>query len=78
MPLDADTIVPYENTDRGESDVKVFAPSAVGQHIRRIGEDIRQGLGCSERVIIWARAISAFWQASGWTRCWSGPGLAWW
>jgi molybdopterin molybdotransferase len=43
VPLDADTIVPYENTDRGESDVKVFAPSAVGQHIRRIGEDITAG-----------------------------------
>jgi molybdopterin molybdotransferase len=43
VPLDADTIVPYEATDRGESDVKVFAPSVVGQHIRRIGEDIKSG-----------------------------------
>jgi molybdopterin molybdotransferase len=43
VPLDADTIVPYENTDRGETDVKVFAPSVVGQHIRRIGEDIKAG-----------------------------------
>ena len=31
------------STDRGETDVKVFAPSAVGQHIRRIGEDIKAG-----------------------------------
>src|SRR5687767_14719926 len=38
VPLDADTIAPYENTSRGETDVRVFAPSAVGQHIRRIGE----------------------------------------
>jgi len=43
VPPDADTIVPYENTDRGEKDVKVFAPSTVGQHIRRIGEDIKAG-----------------------------------
>jgi molybdopterin molybdotransferase len=40
IPLDADAIVPYENSDRGENDVKILAPSAVGQHIRRIGEDI--------------------------------------
>jgi molybdopterin molybdotransferase len=43
VPLDADTIAPYENTDRGESDVKIFMPSVVGQHIRRIGEDITAG-----------------------------------
>jgi molybdopterin molybdotransferase len=43
VPLDADTIVPYENTDRGESDVKVFVPSVVGKHIRRMGEDIKAG-----------------------------------
>jgi len=43
VPLDADAIVPYENSDRGENDVKVFAPSAVGQHVRRIGEDIEAG-----------------------------------
>jgi len=43
VPLGADTIVPYENTDRGETDVKVFAASAPGQHIRRIGEDIKAG-----------------------------------
>ena len=24
VPRDADTIVPYESTDRGETDVKVF------------------------------------------------------
>jgi molybdopterin molybdotransferase len=43
VPDLADTIVPYENTDRGVSDVKVTAPSTPGQHIRRIGEDIRVG-----------------------------------
>ena len=43
VPLGADTIVPYENTDRGETDVKVFVASSAGQHIRRVGEDIKAG-----------------------------------
>ncbi len=43
VPEQADAIVPYENTDRGANDVKVYAPSDVGQHIRRVGEDIRAG-----------------------------------
>jgi len=43
VPVDADAIVPYESTDRGESDVKIFVPSVVGQHIRRVGEDIKVG-----------------------------------
>ena len=44
VPENADAIVPYENTDRGENDVKIIAPSAVGQHIRRVGEDIEAGV----------------------------------
>ncbi|HEY5847623.1 MAG TPA: gephyrin-like molybdotransferase Glp [Microlunatus sp.] len=43
LPLDADAIVPYEATDRGASDVKIFAASEVNQHIRRVGEDIEAG-----------------------------------
>ena len=43
VPELADTIVPYENTDRGVDDVKVTAPSEPGQHIRWVGEDIRVG-----------------------------------
>ena len=43
VPADADAIVPYETTDRGVSDVRVFAASVVGQHIRRIGEDVQAG-----------------------------------
>jgi molybdopterin molybdotransferase len=43
VPSAADTIVPYENTDRGSDDVKVFAPSQPGQYIRRIGEDVTEG-----------------------------------
>jgi len=42
-PPGADAIVPYENTDRGSSDVLVFAASDAGQHIRRTGEDVESG-----------------------------------
>jgi molybdopterin molybdotransferase len=43
VPEDADAIVPYENTDRGANDVKIYAPSDPGRHIRRVGEDITAG-----------------------------------
>jgi molybdopterin molybdotransferase len=43
VPPTADTIVPYENSDRGADEVQVFAPSEPGQHIRRIGEDVTAG-----------------------------------
>ncbi len=43
VPPGADAIVPYEATDRGTSDVKITAASGVGQHIRRVGEDIETG-----------------------------------
>lgn len=44
VPAGADTIVPYENTDRGEKDVAITRPSVVGQHIRRVGEDVESGV----------------------------------
>ncbi len=43
VPANADAIVPYESTDRGATDVRIVAPSVEGQHIRRVGEDIRTG-----------------------------------
>ena len=43
LPAGADTIVPYEATDRGTDDVLVFTPSEPGQHVRRAGEDIEAG-----------------------------------
>jgi len=43
LPFAADTIVPYENTDRGTEDVQIFAPSEPGQYIRRVGEDLQTG-----------------------------------
>ncbi len=43
VPSGADTIVPYESTDRGVGDVLVYKPSEPGQHIRRVGEDVVGG-----------------------------------
>ena len=43
LPPGADTVVPYENSDRGSNDVRVHASSRPGQHIRYVGEDVRQG-----------------------------------
>lgn len=43
IPDGADTIVPYENTDRGETDVMIVAGSEPGKHIRRRGEDVTAG-----------------------------------
>jgi molybdopterin molybdotransferase len=43
VPPAADTIVPYENSDRGSNVVQVLAPSHPGQHIRHVGEDVRVG-----------------------------------
>ncbi|MFL6064402.1 MAG: gephyrin-like molybdotransferase Glp [Friedmanniella sp.] len=43
LPPGADAIVPYENTDRGSSDVRVHAPSRLGQHVRYVGEDVQAG-----------------------------------
>jgi molybdopterin molybdotransferase len=43
MPEQADTVVPYENSDRGVSDVKIIAPSRPDQHVRHRGEDITAG-----------------------------------
>ncbi|GAA2111659.1 molybdopterin molybdotransferase MoeA [Microlunatus panaciterrae] len=40
VPAGADAIIPYEDTDRGEQDVRIFAPREAGQHIRRRGEDV--------------------------------------
>ncbi|QDP98002.1 molybdopterin molybdotransferase MoeA [Microlunatus elymi] len=43
IPEGADAVVPYEATDRGATDVRITEPSAVGQHVRRTGEDITAG-----------------------------------
>ena len=44
VPSGADTVVPYESTDRGVAHVRITeAPRAVGQHVRRAGEDVQAG-----------------------------------
>jgi molybdopterin molybdotransferase len=43
LPAGADTIIPYEATDRGTDEVLVFVPSEPGQHVRRTGEDVEAG-----------------------------------
>ena len=79
VPEQADAIVPYENTDRGVDDVKVYAPSEPGQHIRRVGEDIRAGDQLyRRRRPARARATSACSPGSAGTRCWSGRGRGSW
>ena len=43
VPTGADAIVPVEWTDGGSASVRVLKEPRPGQHIRRRGEDIRQG-----------------------------------
>ena len=43
LPPGADAVVPYENTDRSSSDVRVHAASRAGQHVRYVGEDVEAG-----------------------------------
>jgi molybdopterin molybdotransferase len=43
MPAGADSVVPYEWTDRGAERVVIERASAVAQHVRFAGEDVRAG-----------------------------------
>jgi len=44
VPAGADTIVPYEATDRGVSQVRIGeAPAEAGAYVRRTGEDVAAG-----------------------------------
>lgn len=42
-PLGADAVVPVEATDAGVASVQIYARSAPGAYLRRIGEDVRAG-----------------------------------
>lgn len=44
LPAGADAVVPYEDTDRGEQDVRIHASREPGQHVRRKGEDVEEGM----------------------------------
>src|SRR6266545_3284007 len=43
MPQGGDAVVPFEETEEGESWVKISGPVKKGQHIRFRGEDVREG-----------------------------------
>jgi molybdopterin molybdotransferase len=60
LPVGADTIVPYEVTDRGVARVSIAeAPQRQGQHVRYAGEDVRQGdLVVPEGTVLGPRHLS--------------------
>ena len=43
MPAGADSVVPYEWTDRGVAQVRITRAPALGQHVRTAGEDVAEG-----------------------------------
>jgi molybdopterin molybdotransferase len=43
MPSGADTVVPYEWTDRGDREVLIRERPRLGEWVRRAGEDLRPG-----------------------------------
>ncbi len=43
MPAGADSVVPYEWTDRGADQVRIEQAPEVHQHVRDAGEDVREG-----------------------------------
>ena len=43
VPAGADTVVPYEWTDRGVAQVRIARAPEPGQHVRRAGEDVDEG-----------------------------------
>jgi molybdopterin molybdotransferase len=43
LPAGADSVVPYEWTDRGVAQVRITRAPDVGQHVRRAGEDVDEG-----------------------------------
>jgi molybdopterin molybdotransferase len=43
LPEGADTVVPYEATDRGSQDVQIGEAGLIGANVRRVGEDVNEG-----------------------------------
>lgn len=43
IPRGADTVVPYEETDRGNARVQIYEAPSVGQRIRPKGDDVKAG-----------------------------------
>jgi molybdopterin molybdotransferase len=59
MPTGADTVVPYEWTDRGVARVVITrAPQDRGEHVRPVGDDVRAGdLVVSEGTVLGPRHL---------------------
>ncbi len=55
VPAGCDTVVPFEDAEERGGEVRIATPVTPGQHIRRAGEDVRQG----EIVISSGRVIRA-------------------
>ncbi len=43
LPIDADAVVPLDETDLGLAQVALFRPPVAGEHVRHRGEDVRAG-----------------------------------
>lgn len=43
VPRGADTVVPFEDTDRGNARVRFTAAPRLGAHVRRVGDDVSEG-----------------------------------
>ncbi len=43
IPAGADSVVPYEWTDRGAEEVRIEQAPTAGQHVRPAGDDVREG-----------------------------------
>jgi molybdopterin molybdotransferase len=58
VPQGCTAVVPYEWTDRGVAQVKIFRAPTEGQHIRRAGEDVEVGeIVVSEGTVLGPRHI---------------------
>jgi molybdopterin molybdotransferase len=58
IPRGADSVIPYEQTDRGNARVQIFAPTTPGQCIRRKGDDVSAGdTVLSEGAVLGPREI---------------------
>jgi molybdopterin molybdotransferase len=52
MPAGGDAVVPFEDTDQGRREVRVYRGVQAGEHVRRAGEDVRTG-----QVVLPARHV---------------------
>ena len=77
VPPDADTIVPYENTDRGRRTSGLRAQRRRSAHPTD-GEDIKRGRSSSGWAITSVPRHRGCLRASDWTRCRSDRDRGWW